>query len=375
MNIVILNYHRLGGSGIVAYEIGWSMANLGHNVHFVGLQTPFRLIQEDYPNIFFHKIHIKEYPVFDFQPYTLALASQLATIIEKEKIDVIHSHYALPHAVAAILAREITGIPVKCITTLHGTDITIIGSHPTMKNITLYAIEKSDVVTSVSQFLRNQTYQNFNGLKKEIQVIYNFVNPKDFNSQRSNEMHYCRKNPSQNKVPIIHMSNLREVKRPIEVLNIFAAMTKQSDINLELWIVGEGPMRPKMEEKAIELEIQDKTIFWGTRPNVVPFISASKFLILPSETESFGLAILEANACGVPVAATKVGGVPEVIENNKNGILFELHESSNMVAKKILNIIKDKKNYEKMSLASIEMTNQQFNMKSIIEKYHQIYRN
>ncbi|MBL8992590.1 MAG: glycosyltransferase, partial [Spirochaetia bacterium] len=241
MNIVVLHYHRIGGSGIVAYEIGRAMAEeRGHKVHFMGLEPPFRLGDNYTEQMRFHKVWVKEYAVFDHQPYALALASQLVDIIRDHDIDVIHSHYALPHAVAAILAREMAldmlGKKVRCVTTLHGTDITVVGSHPSMKNITRHAIEKSDAVVAVSDYLKHETVRHFGTAPEKITTIYNFINPQFFNPGYRSESHCPRKKGCRT---IVHISNLREVKDPFAVIRIFHGMIQEMP-KLELFIVGEG---------------------------------------------------------------------------------------------------------------------------------------
>jgi len=369
MNIAILSYHRIGGSGIVAYEIGRAMAEgRGHNVHFIGLEPPFRLKDSYSEKMQFHKVWVKEYPVFDFQPYALALASQLADIIVRNNIDVIHSHYALPHAVSALLARDISGRKVKCVTTLHGTDITVVGAHPTMTNITKYAIEKSDAVTAVSNSLISDS-ENKLGIKKgTVTCIYNFINSEFFNPGLKTDI-----GEERDKRIIIHVSNLRPVKSPNDVIKIFHKMEKVMPDKLELWIVGEGPLQYEMIELSEELNIRDKVRFIGVCSNLGGLIASAELMILPSRQESFGLVALEAMSCGVPVVASRVGGLPEVIDDEVNGFLFE-HGNTDEAAEKGLRILKDNNYYKKVVDAGFLTANKKFSMEKIVSQYEEIYR-
>jgi len=371
MNIAILNYHRIGGSGIVAYEIGRAMAEeKGHQVHFVGLEPPFRLRDNFVDSITFHRVSIQEYPVFDYQPYALALASQLSEIILKYDIDVIHSHYALPHAASALLARDIAGNKkVKCVTTLHGTDITIVGSHPTMMNITRYAIEKSDAVTAVSDSLKQDTEQKLNIKKGKIQTIYNFVNTRFFNPEMKGiQLASCK-----NKVILLHISNLRPVKAPLDVIRIFNLIQKQVDIDLSLCILGDGPLKPKMERLAQDLGIEGKVNFLGVFNDLGAIIASAKLVLVPSLQESFCLVALEAMACGVPVIASQVGGLPEVIEDGENGCLFTLGNLDEAASKSV-RLLTDSKLYKKITLNALETATQKFSRTKIIDEYEKMYK-
>lgn len=370
MNIAILNYHRIGGSGIVAYEIGSAMAEeRGHRVHFIGLEPPFRLRDNFLDRVTFHRVEVKEYPVFDYQPYTLALASQLSEIILKNDIRVIHSHYALPHAIAALLARDIAGRKVKCVTTLHGTDITIVGAHPSMMNITRYAIEKSDVVTAVSHSLRRDTEEKLGIEKGKIITIYNFVNTRDFNPDlKKIELSHCR-----DTIMILHISNLRPVKAPLDVIRIFHGILRKSGLNLRLCILGEGPMQSAMMKLASELGIGEQVNFLGSYSELGPLIVASRLMLLPSIQESFGLVALESMACGVPVVASRVGGLPEVIRDGTNGCLFESGNLDEAIEKS-LRLLNDPDLYKKMTQEAIRTASTTFSREKIIRQYESIYR-
>jgi len=371
MNIAILNYHSVGGSGVVAYEIGSAMAEKkGHQVHFMGLAPPFRF-KEDFSNkLRFHRVSLREYPVFDFTPYTLALASQLAEVIEVHNIDVIHSHYALPHAVAALLARDILGRKVKCVTTLHGTDITVVGAHPSMKNITRYAIQNSDVVTAVSRYLKEETETTMGIAPGKIQTVYNFVNTRFFNPGLKGTMHIDKKD----RTAVLHMSNLRAVKGPVDVIRIFHGLTRALDRPLELWIVGEGPLQSEMATMASSLGIEDHVRFFGTCSIVGPLIANADLFLMPSRQESFGLGALEAMACGVPVVASRAGGLPEVIDDGVTGLLFEKGNVNDAV-EKASRLISDTELCDNIRGAALRSVEQKFNADTIIQQYEDLYLN
>ncbi len=366
MNIAILNFHRLGGSGIVAYEIGKAMAEKkNYHVHFVGLQHPFRYQENFNEKIHYHKISIKEYPVFDFQPYTLALASQLAELVERMNIHVIHSHYAIPHAIAAILAKQISKKKVKCITTLHGTDITIVGSHSSMIHITKYAIENSDKITVVSNYLKEKTEKFFQINPNKIQTIYNFVNPNYYKMKENKKL--------ENPIIFFHSSNLRVVKNPLETIKIFDQIQKKTSKKCFLWVVGEGPLEHRMLTLCKKLNIEDKVKFLGIQVNPAHFLKKASFFLSTSQDESFGLAALEAMACGVPVISTRVGGVSEVVIEGKDGYLFEPKDISK-ATEIALSLINNPKKWEVLSKNAYDSARKRFAMNEIIEQYNSLYQ-
>lgn len=376
MNIAILCYHRIGGSGIVAYEIGRAMAeDKGHTVHFMGLEPPFRLKDDESERMRFHKVSVQEYPVFDFQPYSLALASQLSTLIRRACIDVIHSHYALPHAVSALLARDISGKKsLKCVTTLHGTDITVVGAHPSMMDITRYAIEKSDVVTAVSDSLVRDSETKLGISPGKIKTVYNFINPRVFNpSLRPPDCLEKRE-----RVVLLHLSNLRAVKRPLDVVNIFYGIFQRMGGTcmgwpLNLHIVGEGPLQFEMMNLVEKLGIENNVKFLGVRGDVGRVLACSDLMLLPSREESFGLAALESMACGVPVVASRVGGLPEVIEDGRSGILFPMGDTETAVEKAV-QLLRDREYYESMKREALKTATEKFDMNKIVDQYEALYR-
>ncbi len=370
MNIVILNYHRIGGSGIVAYEIGRAMAEeRGHNVHFMGLEPPFRLKHRFSGGLKFHRVWVQEYPVFDYQPYDLALASQLSAIIDRCNIDVIHSHYALPHAISALLARDIAKKKVRCVTTLHGTDITVVGAHPSMMNITRYAIESSDAVTAVSESLRKESEQKLGISEGKIRTIYNFINPQFFNTS----IKPLRDREVDNSAVLLHISNLRPVKSPLDVIKIFHGISKSLSRPAELWIIGEGPMQEEMVTLAEKLGIAEQVRFLGVIGTLGEVIASADLMLLPSRQESFGLVALEAMACGVPVAASRVGGLPEVIDDGRTGILFTLGDIDQAV-KKSLALLDNPRLYQTVRTAAIKSVQERFPMEKILDQYEAVYK-
>lgn len=370
MNIVVLHYHRIGGSGVVAYEIGRAMAeDRGHTVHFMGLEPPFRLGDSLTDRMKFHRVWVKEYAVFDHQPYALALASQLADLIKDEHIDVIHSHYALPHAVSAALAREMCGRPVKTVCTLHGTDITVVGSHASLKNITRWAIDRTDVVTCVSDYLKHETVQHFHTAPERLHTVYNFVNPHFFHPRLKLVSGTPHKTGCKT---VVHVSNLREVKDPLSVIRIFHGML-QKIACLELFIVGEGPLLPDMVSLVKELGIGHCVRFLGIRQNIGPILASCDLMLLPSRQESFGLAALESMACGVPALASRAGGLPELIEDGVNGLLFDPDQPQEAVEKGV-RILEDDDARKRMGQAAYESAFSHFDIEKVMDQYEALYR-
>src|SRR5918994_1258829 len=328
MNIGITVYPTYGGSGIVGSELGKELAERGHTVHFIASALPTRLTQLS-DRVRFHEVEMMSYPLFEHQPYTLALATKMATVAENEKLDLLHVHYAIPHSISAILARESLKpnryLPV--ITTLHGTDITLVGADRSYLPITRYGIVQSDGVTAVSKFLKRATIETFDF--DEIEVIPNFVCPSEY---QRHPVETLRKTLAPDGEPLlVHVSNFRPVKRPVDCVEILARVLKQG-IKTRLVMVGDGSERTNAEHRAHCLGIHDRCSFVGKQPRIVDYLSASDVLLLPSDQESFGLAALEAMACEVPVIASRVGGIPEVVTDGETGCLSPVGDVDKMGA-------------------------------------------
>src|SRR5215472_5621195 len=317
MNIGITVYPTYGGSGIVGSELGKELAARGHTVHFIASALPTRLTELN-ERVRFHEVEMMSYPLFEHQPYTLALATKMATVAENENLDLLHVHYAIPHSISAILAREALKpkrrLPV--ITTLHGTDITLVGADRSYLPITRYGIVQSDGVTAISKYLKEATRESFQF--DDIEVIPNFVCPTEY---QRHPVEALRRALAPNNEPLlVHVSNFRPVKRPVDCIEILARILKQG-IATRLVMVGDGSERTNAEHRARCLGVTDACLFVGKRPNIVDYLSACDVLLLPSEQESFGLAALEAMACEVAVIATRVGGIPEVVDDGVTGFL------------------------------------------------------
>jgi N-acetyl-alpha-D-glucosaminyl L-malate synthase BshA len=326
MNIGITVYPTYGGSGIVGSELGKELAARGHTVHFISSSLPTRLTELN-ERVRFHEVEMMSYPLFEHQPYTLALATKMATVAEKENLDLLHVHYAIPHSISAILARESLkpGRRLPVITTLHGTDITLVGADRSYLPITRYGIVQSDGVTAISQYLKNATKEIFHF--DDIEVIPNFVCQTDY--QRYPVESLRKLLAPENEPLLVHVSNFRPVKRPVDCVEILDRVLKKG-LKTRLVMVGDGSERTNAEHRARCLGIADKCSFVGKQPKIVDYLSASDVLLLPSEQESFGLAALEAMACEVPVVASRVGGVPEVVTDGETGFLSEVGDVEKM---------------------------------------------
>jgi len=326
MNIGITVYPTYGGSGIVGSELGKELAERGHTVHFISSSLPTRLTKLS-ERVRFHEVQMMSYPLFEHQPYTLALASMMAKVAETENLDLLHVHYAIPHSISAILARESLKpkryLPV--ITTLHGTDITLVGADPSYLPITRYGIAQSDGVTAISHYLKRETKATFQF--DDIAVIPNFVCKSDYARHPVEELRQSL--APQGEPLLVHVSNLRPVKRPVDCVEILARVL-QEGIKTRLVMVGEGSERAACEQRARDLGIAGHCVFVGEQPKIVEYLSAGDVLLLPSEQESFGLAALEAMACEVPVVASRVGGVPEVVTDGETGFLSEVGDTGKM---------------------------------------------
>ncbi len=369
MKIAIVCYPTFGGSGVVATELGLELAHRGHEIHFITYRQPVRLALLN-SNVHYHEVNVPEYPLFHYQPYELALSSKLVDIIKLYNIELLHVHYAIPHAYAGYMAKQMLkdeGIIIPMVTTLHGTDITLVGNHPNYKTAVSFSINKSDVVTSVSQSLKDATYDLFN-IKNEIHVIPNFI---ELDKHRNESLISCQRSVMANAQEriVTHISNFRKVKRIPDVIKIFYKI--QQEVPAKLMMVGDGPEKAKAEVLCQELGISDKVIFFGNSNEIDSILSYSDLFLLPSETESFGLAALEAMAWSVPVISSNSGGLPEVNFDGVSGYLSEVGEVDEMAenAIKILSNNLILKTFKENALSVAK----QFDIKNILPLYETLY--
>ena len=369
MKIAIVCYPTFGGSGVVATELGLELARRGHEIHFITYSQPVRLALLN-PNVHYHEVHVPEYPLFHYQPYELALSSKLVDMVKLYKIDVLHVHYAIPHAYAGYMAKQMLadeGIHIPMVTTLHGTDITLVGNHPFYKPAVNFSINKSDVVTSVSESLREDTYRLFD-IKKDIVVIPNFI---EIFKEKSFDNTPCHRSlmATEDEKIITHISNFRKVKRIDDIVKIFYEI--QKEIPSKLMMVGEGPEKESAEQLCKQLGIQNKVIFFGNSNEIDKILCFSDLFLLPSETESFGLAALEAMACGVPVISSNSGGLPEVNKDGFSGYLSAVGDIKKMSSDAI-SLLKDKDKLMQFKINALE-TAKSFDIQQIVPLYEQVY--
>ena len=369
MKIGIVLYPTFGGSGVVATELGKALALKGHQIHFITYSQPVRLgsFRE---NIFYHEVSVSDYPLFDFQPYETELASKMVDVVRNEKLDILHVHYAIPHASAAFMAKMILrsqGIEIPYVTTLHGTDITLVGKDPSFEPVITFCINESDAVTAVSQSLKDATYEHFN-VTRPIHVIHNFIAP---SIQKREGLDHVRLKYAAIDEPILcHISNFRKVKRVEDVIRIFEKVNAQ--IPSKLIMVGDGPERYSCEQLARKLNICDRVVFLGKLRDTAHVLEISDVFLLPSETESFGLAALEAMAESVPVISSNTGGISEVNKHGFSGFLSNVGDIEDM-AKNTIRIL-DKETLTQFKLNALAQANL-FSLEVILPQYENIYRN
>ena len=369
MRIGIVCYPTFGGSGVLATELGKALADEGHQVHFITYRQPVRLTVY-HANIFYHEVSVPTYPLFDYPPYEIALAGAMVDTVEKYDLDLLHVHYAIPHASAAYMAKQIikstTGRNIPFVTTLHGTDITLVGRDKTYEPVVTFSINESDAITAVSKNLKEETYKNFS-IHKEIEVIYNFVDVSRFNKKPFDA--FKKVIASNNEKIFVHASNFRKVKRVEDVVKIFAEVQKQ--IPSKLLMVGDGPERHICEELTSELNIADHVRFVGKQEQIEDILAVCDIFLLPSEYESFGLAALEAMAAKSVVICSNAGGLPEIIEQNVSGFMANVGDVKTM-SNFAIHILNNKSEMEAMKLAAYERA-LGFDIKKIIGQYEKIY--
>ncbi|MED3513553.1 N-acetyl-alpha-D-glucosaminyl L-malate synthase BshA [Bacillus subtilis] len=367
LKIGITCYPSVGGSGIIATELGKQLAEKGHEIHFITSSIPFRL-NTYHPNIHFHEVEVNQYAVFKYPPYDLTLASKIAEVAERENLDIIHAHYALPHAVCAYLAKQMLKRNIGIVTTLHGTDITVLGYDPSLKDLIRFAIESSDRVTAVSSALAAETYDLIKPEKK-IETIYNFIDERVYlkkNTAAIKEKHGILPDEK----VVIHVSNFRKVKRVQDVIRVFRNIAGKT--KAKLLLVGDGPEKSTACELIRKYGLEDQVLMLGNQDRVEELYSISDLKLLLSEKESFGLVLLEAMACGVPCIGTNIGGVPEVIKNNVSGFLVDVGDVADATAR-AMSILEDEQLSNRFTKAAIEMLENEFSSQKIVSQYEQIY--
>ena len=369
MNIAIVCYPTFGGSGVVATELGLALAKRDHNIHFITYNLPVRLEALNDPKIHFHEVSVPDYPLFKYQPYELALSSRLVDVVRSNSIDILHVHYAIPHAYAAYMAKKMLidiGIEIPIVTTLHGTDITLVGSHPFYNPAVTFSINHSDRVTAVSESLKNDTINLFD-IKKKIDVIPNFVDIRKIkNKEKACERNLLAK--KEEKI-LTHISNFRPLKRIFDVISIYEGVAKQ--VKSKLMMVGEGPEKIEAIQYVKENKLEDKVLFLGNSNEIDKILCYSDLFLLPSEKESFGLSALEAMANGVPVISSNAGGITEVNINNKTGFVSKIGDVKDMTTN-ALTLLKDEnlhQEFKKQARVQAEL----FNLENVVNQYESVY--
>ena len=370
MKLGITCYPTYGGSGAVATELGIALAAKGHEVHFITYKQPFRL-PSFLPRVFFHEVDVLRYPLFEFPPYDLALAVRMHEVVRDHGLELLHAHYAIPHATSAWIAREMleeNDTSVRIITTLHGTDITLVGQDPSFRAITKFSIERSDGLTAVSEYLKKETYRAFGCGACAVEVIPNFVDPLVYD--RALYPPLLREQVGGGRKVLIHVSNFRPVKRVRDIVRIFAKV--QREVPSALVMVGDGPERSAAEQEARDLGVHEQTYFLGKLDAVAPLLASADLFLLPSESESFGLSALEALACGVPVVSSNAGGLAEVVTEGVTGFLRNVGDVDGMAAAAI-GVLTDAKRWSAMSAASAADARARFAQDDIVARYEKFY--
>ena len=370
MKIGITCYPTYGGSGAVATELGIALAGRGHEVHFITYQQPFRL-PSFLPGVYFHEVDVGKYPLFEYPPYDLALAVRMHEVVRARQLDVLHCHYAIPHATSAWIAKEMLvqqGGDIRVVTTLHGTDITIVGQDPSFHSITRFSIEKSDGLTAVSQYLRDETERAFGCTAARIDVIHNFIDPVVYDRGRHTPT--LRRQFGDGRKVLMHVSNFRAVKRVRDVVGIFARV--RAEMSSVLVMVGDGPQRDDAEGEARALGVADDVYFLGKLEVVAPLLASADLFLLPSQTESFGLSALEALASGVPVVGSRAGGMPEVVRDGETGVLCPVGDLDAM-AGAALEILGNDRKWRAMSTLAASDARERFSRDQIVSEYERFY--
>jgi L-malate glycosyltransferase len=374
MKIGITCYPTYGGSGVVATELGLELAQRGHEIHFISYAQPIRLRGPE-PNIHYHEVEVSRYPLFDYPPYDLALATRMAEVSQLYDLDLLHVHYAIPHSVSALLARQMLadgprGRRLPFVTTLHGTDITLVGLDRSYLPITRYSIDQSDGVTAISNYLRDRTMRVFD-VKNPIEVIYNSVNCDVYHRNPEAAAELRAEYAPNNERLLVHLSNFRPVKRVTDVIEIFDRVRKQ--VPSRLLLIGDGPDRSVAEWLAVQKGIHEDVLFLGKQDEVQEKLAAADIMLMPSELESFGLAALEAMACEVVPIATRVGGVPEVIEHGRSGYLADVGDVDTM-ARYAIELLNDEPRLREMGREARVMAKSRFCASKIVPQYEEFYR-
>ncbi|WP_096200911.1 N-acetyl-alpha-D-glucosaminyl L-malate synthase BshA [Bacillus sp. FJAT-45350] len=360
-------YPTVGGSGVIATELGKLLAERGHEIHFISSSVPFRL-DKVYPNIYYHEVEVNQYSVFQYPPYDLTLASKMAEIAKRQNLDLLHVHYAVPHAICAYLAKQMVGDHLKIVTTLHGTDITVLGYDPSLSELIRFAIEQSDAVTAVSDDLGKETHSLLD-TTKEIETIYNFIDERVYFKKESTGLKKDYGIQENEKV-IVHISNFRPVKRVSDIVKSFAKIQEQ--IPAKLLLIGDGPELTVACRLVKEYGIEERVLFLGNQKRVAEILSISDLMLLLSEKESFGLVALEAMACGVPVIGTNIGGIPEVVLNHKTGFTCEVGDIDS-IAKRAIELLSNSSLHKEMSEKSLQQVQEKFHSDKIVQHYENVY--